>query len=149
MEYTLHVFIPSEIGAQEPSVNFSISSIQKLYANEGGAYITDDFDLSNRIKIEGGLRYSIFQQIGPFARFNQNAQGVTIDTVNYKTFQNVALYGGLEPRISMRFRINGESSIKLGYSRNYQYIHLASISSVSLPTDIWFPKYFHRSAFLR
>ncbi len=139
LEYTLHAFIPSEIGAQEPSVNFSISSVQKLYANEGGIYITDNFDLSNRIKIEAGLRYSIFQQIGPFDRYNLNAQNIIIDTIHYKTFQNIALYGGLEPRISMRFQVNGVSSIKLGYSHNIQYIHLASISSVSLPTDIWFP----------
>ena len=139
LEYTLHVFIPSEISADEPSVNFSINSVQKLYGNEGAAYITDAFELSDRIKIEGGLRYSIFQQIGPFDRYNQNSQGVNIDTIHYKTFQNIALYGGLEPRISFRYQLNGESSIKMGYSRNIQYIHLASISSVSLPTDIWFP----------
>ncbi len=139
VEYTLHVFIPSEISAQEQSVNFNLNSVQRLYGNEGGVYITDAFELSDRIKIEGGLRYSIFQQIGPFDRYNQNNQGVNIDTIHYKTFQNVALYGGLEPRISFRYKLNGESSIKLGYSRNMQYIHLASISSVSLPTDIWFP----------
>jgi hypothetical protein len=139
LEYTLHVFIPSEIAADEPSVNFSISDIQKLYSNEGGAYITDEWDISQRIKVEGGLRYSIFQQIGPFDRYLQNNQGVNYDTIKYKTLQNIALYGGFEPRISFRYRLNDESSIKLGYSRNIQYIHLASVSSVSLPTDIWFP----------
>jgi len=139
VEYTLHVFIPSEISAQEQSVNFSLNSIQKLYANEGGVYLTDDYDLSARIKIEGGLRYSVFQQIGPFDRYIQDNQGVNVDTIHYKTFQNIALYGGLEPRISFRYRLNDESSIKVGYSHNIQYIHLASVSSVSLPTDIWFP----------
>ncbi len=139
LEYTLHVFIPSEISADEPSVNFSLSSIQKLYSNEGAAYITDDFDLTDRIKIEGGLRYSVFQQIGPFDRYIQNNQGVNIDTIHYKSLQNIALYGGFEPRLSFRYQLNAESSIKLGYSRNIQYIHLASVSSVSLPTDIWFP----------
>ena len=65
LEYTLHTFIPSEIAANEPSVNFSINTIQKLYANEGAVYLSDDFELSKHIQVEGGLRFSVFQQIGP------------------------------------------------------------------------------------
>ncbi|HSY76368.1 MAG TPA: TonB-dependent receptor [Bacteroidia bacterium] len=139
VEYTLHVFIPSAISAQEPSVNFSTSDVVHLYGNEAGAYITDEYAITDLLKVEGGLRYSIFQQIGPFTRYNENAQGQITDTVKYKTLQNVALYGGLEPRISARYTLTENSSIKAGFSRNYQYIHLASISSISLPTDIWVP----------
>src|SRR6185312_1960696 len=139
VEDIFHVFVPSAISAQEQSVGFNATDIDKLYANEGGAYITDDYDLTERIRISAGLRYSIFQQVGPFDRYVQNAQGFTTDTIHYKIGQNVALYQGWEPRISFRYQLGTDASIKGGYSRNYQYIHLASISSVSLPTDIWFP----------
>ncbi|MCB0812870.1 MAG: TonB-dependent receptor, partial [Flavobacteriales bacterium] len=30
-------------------------------------------------------------------------------------------------------------SVKASYTRNYQYVHLASFSSISLPTDVWVP----------
>ena len=29
--------------------------------------------------------------------------------------------------------------LKLGFNQNYQYIHLTSLSSSSLPTDVWIP----------
>lgn len=138
-EYIFHVFVPSAVSAQEQSVNFSASSVMRLYGNEGGVYVTDEYSLTDRILINAGLRYSLFQQVGPFDRYVLNPLGVATDTIHYKRFQNIAFYQGLEPRIAIRYQLGTSSSIKGGYSRNYQYIHLASISSVSLPTDIWFP----------
>ncbi|MEN9347960.1 MAG: hypothetical protein RLZZ77_1471 [Bacteroidota bacterium] len=48
-------------------------------------------------------------------------------------------YAGLEPRWSARYLLNEFSSLKFGYSRMKQYMHLVSSSSVSLPTDLWYP----------
>ena len=138
-ESTLHVFIPSAISAQEPNVNFSTKDVVHLYGIETSGYITDEFSLTDLVKMEAGVRYSTFLQIGPFTRYNLNTQGLITDTITYKTLQKVASYGGFEPRISMRYTLSENSSIKAGFSRNYQYIHLASISSISLPTDIWVP----------
>ncbi len=138
-EYTFHVFIPSAVSAQEPNVNFSTSDVVHLYSNEIGVYATDEWSVSELFKIEAGLRYSIFEQIGPFTRYNENSQGQVTDTVTYKSLQPVVTYGGLEPRFSARYTLDENSSIKAGFSRNYQYIHLASISAISLPTDIWVP----------
>ena len=39
----------------------------------------------------------------------------------------------------MRYRLNGKSSIKASYNRGQQYVHLATFSSVALPTDVWIP----------
>ncbi|HTB05415.1 MAG TPA: TonB-dependent receptor [Bacteroidia bacterium] len=140
VEQTIHVFIPSAISAQEPDVNFSTSSVIHLYGNEAAIYADDEYDLSDRFKIDAGLRYSLFQQLGPFTRYVQNSTtGQNTDTINYKPLQSIAFYDGLEPRFSLRYQAGANSSFKIGYSRNLQYIHLASISSVSLPTDIWFP----------
>lgn len=50
-----------------------------------------------------------------------------------------ASYSGLEPRLSARYMLDEFSSIKLGYSRMKQYMHLVSSSSVALPTDLWYP----------
>jgi len=51
----------------------------------------------------------------------------------------VAFYPRLEPRLSVRYKTGEESSIKVAYTMNYQYIQLASISPTSLPTDVWIP----------
>ncbi|MGP8216611.1 MAG: TonB-dependent receptor [Bacteroidia bacterium] len=139
VENTVHVFIPSAISAQEPNVNFNTSDVVHLYGDEAGVYGTCEYAVTDLIKMEGGLRYSAFEQLGPFTRYNENSQGQNTDTITYKTLQKVALYGGLEPRYTIRYILTENSSLKAGYSRNYQYIHLASISSISLPTDIWIP----------
>ena len=39
----------------------------------------------------------------------------------------------------MRYKLNPSSSVKASYSQNYQYVHLASTASISLPTDLWIP----------
>ena len=61
------------------------------------------------------------------------------DTLHYSPGENIKTYLKLEPRLSVRFALNDRSSIKAAYTQNYQYIHLASLSSISLPTDVWIP----------
>lgn len=55
------------------------------------------------------------------------------------SFVKAASYSGIEPRVSARYMLNEFSSLKLGYSRMKQYMHLVSSSSVALPTDLWYP----------
>ena len=102
-EYTFHVFIPSAISAQEPNVNFSTNDVVHLYSQEAGIYATDEWAVTDLFKVEYGLRYSFYEQVGPFTRYNENSQGQFTDTIKYKTLKNVVNYGGLEPRISMKY----------------------------------------------
>jgi hypothetical protein len=139
INYTFHSFVPSNASAKQGDVVFDAGKIKKYYANEAAIYITDDFDLTDRIRLNAGLRYSYFQHIGPFDRYVKNEIGQTIDTVFYKTAEHIKDYSGFEPRASMRFKINSNNSVKASYTRNYQYVHLASLSSISLPTDTWLP----------
>ena len=82
----------------------------------------------------------MYQHIGPFTRYYKNpSNGTTDSTRTYSSFENIKTYIGPEPRLSARYLFTDNSSLKMGFSHNYQYIHLASISSVSLPTDLWFP----------
>ncbi|HSI90713.1 MAG TPA: hypothetical protein VK927_06315, partial [Adhaeribacter sp.] len=52
---------------------------------------------------------------------------------------SVKKYVGLEPRLAAGYQLSENSAIKAGYSRMFQYLHLVSSSSVSLPTDLWYP----------
>jgi hypothetical protein len=139
LHYTYHIFVPSNATAKAGEVEFDTGEIMKNYANDVALYIQDEWTISEKFKVNAGVRYSGFQHIGPFKRFIKNKSGLTTDTITYKRWENVKFYHGAEPRISVRYQLNNKSSVKAAFTKNYQYIHLASLSSVSLPTDIWVP----------
>jgi ferric enterobactin receptor len=45
--------------------------------------------------------------------------------------------GGLEPRLALRVTLGEGRSIKVGYNRMRQYIHLVSNTTAALPTSRW------------
>ena len=128
--YTYHEFTPGNASGRAGEVVFEPDEIYKQYSNEGAIYLSDDFEVSDILKIHAGLRYSSFQHSGyiSFRDYIRNDFNGTDDN-----------YRNIEPRLSFRYKINPTSSVKGAYTQNYQYIHLASTSSVSLPTDLWVP----------
>lgn len=140
LNYVFHTFTPMSATAKQGETEFDLGGVKKLRAHELGAYVSDDFDLTDNIKIHAGLRYSYFMQVGPFDRyFKDPVTGQNNDTLHYDSNQRVADYGGLEPRFNIRYVLNTKSSIKASYTYNLQYIHLASLSAVTLPIDTWVP----------
>lgn len=139
VSYIFHTFVPTSVSAKQGSTVFDLGKKIKLYSHDAAIYVSDDWELSQKLKLNLGLRFSNFTQIGPFTRYLKDDFGKIYDTVSYKNSEVVANYNGLEPRLSARYSLTKTSSLKASYSRNFQYIHLASISSISLPTDIWMP----------
>lgn len=138
--YTFHTFIPSSASAKQGDLVFDTGGRVKLFGHESALYVNDDFDLNEDIRISVGLRYSLFNQVGPFTRYVKDpTMGTNSDTIVYGRGERVALYHGPEPRASVRYSLSKASSLKAAYTRNLQYIHLASLSAVSLPTDVWVP----------
>jgi hypothetical protein len=139
VETVYHTFNPSSVSAQSQDVVFDTGTPEMLYSFESAIYAMDEFDVNEKLKINAGLRYSMFQHVGPFTR-HVNGDISTPDTsFTYSNGDIVKFYDGLEPRFSGRWLLNDNNSIKFGYSYNYQYVHLTSLSAVSLPTDIWYP----------
>ena len=87
---------------------------EQTLANELGIYVEDDWNVSSRLSLNAGLRFGMF--------FIENNQ--------HKT---------LEPRISSRFLLSPDLSVKASYSRMYQYIQQISNNYISLPSDYWMP----------
>ncbi len=138
-QYIFHDFKPQSFSAKVGDTEYSIGEGVNQYANEAALYISDDFDVTEKFKIHVGLRPTLFQQIGPFDRYVVGTLGNIIDTIHYKPWQNVVTYVRAEPRLIGRYTLNSKSSIKASYTQNYQYVHMASISSASMPTDLWVP----------
>lgn len=135
--YIFHTFTPSTAYARSGDVVFDLGQPLKLKAHEAALYINDDWSISDRFSLNGGLRASYFNQVGPFERYTLDpVTSQMADTTFYKKGESVADYIHLEPRLSMRYLINTKTSVKAAYTQNYQYVNMASVSSVSLPTDV-------------
>ena len=114
--------------------------------NEGGremsAYLNDEITLTPRISVSVGLRYTLFQNVGPYQVFEYqddvptNIAAIT-DTIRYSPGEIIRQYGGLEPRLAARMQINAQSSVKISYTRMRQYLHQISNSTSPTPVDIW------------
>ena len=128
--YTYHKFIPGNATGRSGEVEFAPDEVYTQYSNEGALYFSNDIELSDEIKAHLGLRYSSFQYKGNITFREYIKSDLTGENDNYRN---------IEPRASLRYRINTNNSIKMAFTQNYQYIHLASLSSLSLPADLWVP----------
>lgn len=140
LEYIYHIFSPNSVSASLADMSFESVTKNKQYAHEAAIYIGDDFKINDRITLYAGVRGSIFNQVGPFTRYIKDEYYLqTIDSVVYKKNESVALYHSIEPRVSIKVGLDKSSSIKASFMQNKQYIHLASLSASTLPTDLWVP----------
>jgi outer membrane receptor protein involved in Fe transport len=139
VQYTFHTFLPNVLSGNQDSVVFTPQNATKKYANEYAVYLQDDWEINSKLKLNLGLRYSRFQQVGRYTKYIRDANGNKIDSVVYGKGQSVQVYGGFEPRATLRYELNETSSIKAAVTHNLQYIHLVTNAGTTLPTDLWVP----------
>ncbi len=110
-----HFFRPNVVGTSGEISDFVEDRKGQLIQNlEGAIYAANERELSEKISLNFGLRYSF-------------------------TIAEDKVYGGPEPRIAVRYKINDRHSFKASYSMMRQYMHRVSSSSIALPTDLWYP----------
>ncbi len=136
---TYHRFIPNVVSGRSDSTVFTPNNESTKYAFESGVYIQDDWEPGEKWKVNYGLRLSLFTQIGPYTRYTRDGDGNKLDSTVYNSFEKVKRYGGLEPRVTIRYALNNSASVKAAVTRNLQYIHLVSNAGTTLPTDLWVP----------
>ncbi|MCX8019997.1 MAG: TonB-dependent receptor [Chitinophagaceae bacterium] len=137
--FTSHKFIPNIATGRQDSVIFNPNNEKTKYALESALYVQDDWEPSERWKINYGVRYSRFTQTGPYTTYVRDIHGNKLDSTVFPRLKPVKNYQAFEPRLTIRYKINNESSLKAAITRNFQYIHLVSNSGNTLPTDLWVP----------
>jgi hypothetical protein len=135
--YTKHILTPNKIDVEVNSVGYHNDN--KYYSNEFAAYINGDFDITKNLKLVAGVRQTLFQHIGPYTHYYRGVKGELTDSLVYEKNEIVKNYYTISPNISYIYVLNSKSSIKGSVSIKHQFIHLASVGSVSFPTDIWLP----------
>ena len=127
-----HTFSPGEIESEDEDY-FNSSFLGKKHAIESAAYISHRVDLSSHFKMTYGLRYSNFTSVGPDTVYSYNDLNEITGVESFSSGEVVSSYGTFEPRVTLNFIVNGQSSIKASYARNAQYLHLLSNSSLPYP----------------
>ena len=82
--------------------------------DEAFVYFEDQYTITDRLTSSLGLHYSIYHESSQF-------------------------YNSLQPRVSFRYLLTENSSLKLSYATMQQNIHLLTNSSYGLPNDICEP----------
>jgi hypothetical protein len=139
------IFYQSSPGSLTPHSQESLISediIQKEKAVESAVYISDRYDISPRLSISVGLRYSMFTALGArdvytYAPGIPKTESSMTDTVSYSSGEPIATYHGPEFRLSARYNLTDNSSVKLSYNRLRQYMHMLSNTASMSPTDTW------------
>ncbi|MFT3679628.1 MAG: TonB-dependent receptor [Ferruginibacter sp.] len=138
-QYIWHRFTPGA-GAVTSGIQEFKSNVSDQFAREAAVYFSTDINLTQRMNMIAGIRYSYFNQVGPTKKILYDAEGVpTGQTQEYAKGQSIASYSYPEPRISFLYKLPASSSIKASYTRTIQYLHLATTSSATFPSDLWVP----------
>lgn len=114
---TYHVFKPGVTALKQSINNVAFDNktgAQNIYGTEINAYASDNITITGRLKADIGVNYSGF-------------------IVKKKYYQSV------EPRLSARFLITENLSMKAAVTRMTQFVHLLTNSTIGLPTDLWLP----------
>ncbi|MDT0690966.1 TonB-dependent receptor [Salegentibacter sp. F188] len=138
----LYMVNPGEInplGADSKIEEFYIPEEKGL---ESALYLSDDWEITDKLMLSTGLRYSFYAALGP-ADENVYEEGLPLgeSTVtglrNYGKNEIIKTYGGPEVRVSARYLLNPELSIKGSFNNTIQYIHTLSNNTTVSPTDIY------------
>lgn len=146
-------FNPGTIKPSNENSGINFAQLDQKYAFEPAFYISAEQELSKKITLSYGLRYSLFYRLGQSnvaiyennnpVNFNPELQiyekANPIGTKFYDSNKVLQSFRNLEPRFSIGYQINEDQSVKASYNRMVQYLQLISNTSSPTPLDVWTP----------
>ncbi|MEK6151940.1 TonB-dependent receptor [Flavobacteriaceae bacterium 3-367] len=146
-------FDPGQIRPTSETSAINPLSLDRKRAFESGLYLNAEHKLTDKLTLQYGLRYSAFHRFGeqPINNYVNNQpvvynstlgiyeRGTAVGETNFGKGETISSFGNLEPRASLAYQLNESASIKAGYSRVAQYIHLLSNTTSVTPLDVWTP----------
>ncbi|WP_194527431.1 TonB-dependent receptor [Zobellia roscoffensis] len=146
-------FDPGEIRPTSETSAVNPLTLDRKKAVESGVYVNAEHKLTENLTAQYGLRYSGFTRLGGQAMvdyandqpvvYNSTLgiyeRGTEVGETNYEKGDAIETFGNFEPRVSLAYTLNDNSSLKAGFSRVAQYIHLLSNTSSATPLDVWAP----------
>jgi hypothetical protein len=135
-------FSPASIAPSAANSSVISKSLNDEFGQENSLFISDEWQVAKRFSIQLGLRYAQFTNTsqGDVYEYKPNKPREVIsitDTLNFANGTSSASYQGLEPRLSFKVELSDNQSIKGGFNRTRQYIHLISNTTAVSPIDYW------------
>ncbi|MDX1332630.1 MAG: carboxypeptidase-like regulatory domain-containing protein [Robiginitalea sp.] len=132
-------------GTLEPLGSDSDVAFQEIAREqglEGGIFVSDDWEATDKLSLSAGVRLSLFTALGPsdqtvYAPGQPRNPTTAIDTLSYGSGESIKTYGGPEVRFSARYLLDPSLSVKAGFSNMYQYIHTLTNTTTVSPLDTW------------
>ncbi|MBZ4034374.1 TonB-dependent receptor [Flavobacterium sp. 17A] len=150
---TYYEFNPGTIKPTGTDSGINPDQLDKKYAFEPSVYLDAESQLSNKITIAYGLRYSLFYRLGSSTiNYYDNNQAVVFNseldiyekgtpssTQYFGKNKVIKNYNNFEPRFSVSYQLNEKQALKASYNRMSQYLQLISNTSSPTPLDVWMP----------
>jgi hypothetical protein len=146
-------FNPGKIEPSNDTSGIVEDQLTQKYANEFAAYIDFEHRVTDNLSLGYGLRFSNFIRLGqeelnlyendnpvrfdPVLSIYQEAKPIAV--INPGRGGSLATFNNFEPRLSMSYMLNSNSSVKASYTRLAQYLHLLSNTNSPTPIDVWTP----------
>ena len=136
---------------ENSSINFR--QLDKKYAFENALYAEVEQNLTDKLSVMYGIRFSSFYRVGASTiNYYDNNQPVLYDeelkiyekatptsTKYFGSNEKIADYSNFEPRFTISYEIDKDQSVKAGYNRMVQYMQLVSNTASPTPLDVWTP----------
>ena len=130
-------------GKYEPVGEFSwidTEQLEREKALESAIYVDYERPLTEKLSVSAGLRYSVFNALGPrdvnIYSDGELPSGSTLLETRRET-GIIKTYHAPELRLSARYALQENLSLKAGFNTMQQYIHKVSNTLIMSPTDIW------------
>ncbi len=140
-----HQFCPGKVATKGENSMFTDMELTNYSALESAVFLSNEQKMSNRLSAQYGVRLSHFQQMGKGeVNIYENPDDLDEDeiteTISYGSWEKIGgAFVYLEPRIGIKYTLDGNSSAKASYNRMVQNLHLISNTQSPTPMDIWLP----------
>ncbi|WP_053970783.1 TonB-dependent receptor [Mangrovimonas sp. ST2L15] len=144
---------PGEVSPTSETSSINYLKLDDKRAFEGAFYVGAEHELSEKLNLNYGFRYSYFSRLGgqPISQYVNDApvvynsqigiyeRGEVASETYYKKGESIKSFGNLEPRIGLSYQMNDQTALKASYTKSTQYLHLLSNTSSVTPLDVWTP----------
>ena len=153
LESIYHTFNPGYISPTSETSGITEDQLPRKYALDNGTYIGVSQNVTEKLKLDYGLRLSAFYRLGQNEvpvyendnpviyneNLNKYEEAEPLRTFNQSNTEVIKSFYNLEPRFSAAYSFSDMTSVKVSYNRMVQNVHLISNSSSPTPLDIWTP----------
>ncbi|WP_298778706.1 TonB-dependent receptor [uncultured Polaribacter sp.] len=146
-------FNPGKIVPNREDSGILPEQLTNKYANEFAAYLDAEHKINDKLTLQYGARFSNFLRLGQDElniyednkpviynqQFKKYESATTTGIENFKRSDVISNFNNIEPRVSLAYLLNNETSFKMSYNRMVQYLHLLSNTASPTPLDVWAP----------